>query len=202
MRKFIFFAMIALLSGCTSIISGNVLKGVDRGLTLELVQANPNAFKGKRVLWGGLIVSTTNLENVTEIEVLETALAYNDVPTDGKSRGRFIVSVNGYLDAAVYKEGQGLTVAGSIKGVSVRKIGKMDYAYPVVTPIELKVSEPYTEDYNYNYPYGYGSYYGPYYGGSYYGGSPYYYGPYSPYYPYGGYGGYGFYGHGTHGHGY
>ncbi len=194
--------MIVLLSGCASIISSNVLKEVDRGLTLELVQANPKAFKGKRVLWGGLIVSTTNLETVTEIEILETPLAYNDVPTDGKSRGRFIVRVNGYVDAAVYKEGKGLTVAGTVKGLSVRKIGKMDYAYPVVTPIELKVSEPYTEDYNeYNYPYGYGPFYGPYYGGPYYGGSPYYYGPYTPAYPYGGFGGYGFYGHGTRGHG-
>lgn len=188
--------MIALLSGCASIMSSNVLKEVDRGLTLELVQAKPEAFKDKRVLWGGLIVSTTNLETVTEIEVLETALAYNDVPTDGKSRGRFIVRVSGFLDAAVYKEGKGLTVAGVVQGVSVRKIGKMDYAYPVITPIELKVSEPYTEDYNYNSPYGYGPYYGPYYGGPYYGGSPYYYGPYTPYYPYG------FYGRGFYGHGY
>ncbi len=179
--------MTLLISGCASIMSSDVLKGVDKGLTVELVQANPDAFKAKKVLWGGLIVRTTNLERVTEIEVLETPLAYNDVPTDGKSRGRFIVRFNGYLDAAVYKEGEGITVAGVVAGTSVRKIGKMDYAYPVVTPIELKISEPYKEDYYYNDPYYYGPYYGPYYGAS-----PFYYGPYTPY---GGYYGRGFYGH-------
>jgi len=183
-----------IISGCTSIISSNVLKGVDKGITLELVQANPDAFKAKRVLWGGLIIKTTNLEKVTEIEVLETPLAYNDVPTEGKSRGRFIVRINGFLDAAVYKAGEGLTVAGVVAGSSVSKIGKMNYAYPVLTPVELKIVKPYSaEDYNYSDPYNYGPYYGPYYGR-----------PYSPYYGYGGYGGYGGhrYGYGGRGYGY
>ncbi len=195
MRTFILLTAALVISGCTSIISSNVLKGVDKGITLELVQANPEAFKAKHVLWGGLIIKTTNLERVSEIEVLETPLAYNDVPTEGKSRGRFIVRVNGFIDAAVYKAGEGLTVAGVVAGSSVRKIGKMDYAYPVVTPIELKVVEPYSEeDYNNYDSYYYGPNYGPYYG-------PYYRPYYRPYYGYGGYG-YGGHGYGYGRHGY
>jgi len=182
MKKIALMAILIFLSGCASIISSDVLKDVDRSISLQVVQANPDAFKGRKVIWGGIIVKTTNLETVTEIEVLETALAYNDVPTDAKSRGRFLIRVKGYLDAAVYTAGKGVTVAGIIDGVTVRKIGKMDYTYPVITPIELKLSEPYREEYYYNEPYYYGPYYNPYYGpfyGPYYG--PYY-GLYSPYY--------------------
>lgn len=162
--------------GC-SIISKDVLKEVDRSATLILAQANPPAFTGKKILWGGVILKTDNLENTTEIEVLESELSYGDTSEDGRSRGRFIIEAKGFLDPNVYKPSKRITVAGAIKGASTRKIGKMDYAYPVIAPIEMKVYE-YVPQPDYPLPWWYDPYYpGPYYP----------YGPYGPYpgpYPY------------------
>ena len=129
-------------------ISREALKDVERGVTVDTVQSNPELYTGRRVVWGGTIVSAENLEETTEIEVLESELAYDDTPKDGISRGRFIVESRGYLETAVYAEGKMITVAGTVKGVKVRKIGKMDYPYPVLTPLQIRLFEPLPE-----YPY-------------------------------------------------
>ena len=137
-----------MISGCASVISRDVLRDVDRGVTIEVVQSNPGLYTGRRVVWGGTVVSSQNLEGTTEIEVLESSLAYDDVPEDGVSRGRFIVEARGYLETALYKEGKRITVAGVVKGVRLEKIGRMDYPYPVIEPLEIRLFEPAPE-----YPY-------------------------------------------------
>lgn len=146
---------ITVMSGCGSVISRNVLDTVDRNVTLELVQANPGAYTGKNVVWGGVIVASENLEKATEIQVLETSLAWDDTPEgpeQGVSRGRFIIESPGYLDTAIFKEGKLITAAGTVKGVKTRKIGKMDYYFPVIFPVELKISEPLPDINYYDYP--------------------------------------------------
>jgi len=175
----------ALLSGCGSVISKGVLEGVDRNVSIASVQASPERFTNAKVLWGGVILVTKNLEKATEVEVLETTLDFNDVPDFeySSSQGRFIIRAERYLDPNIFKEGKGVTVAGLVSGVSVRKIGKMDYAYPVIKPIEIKLSEKLPDDYYtrhsmWGYPY-FDPYdpYGPYYPFS----------PFGPTYPYGPY---------------
>lgn len=178
------------LAGCASTMSKNALVNVDRSVDITVVQANPTAFTGRKVVWGGVILSVNVLESSTEIEVLETRLGYDDVPEEGTSRGRFIIESIGFLDPNIFKTGLGITVAGHIKGAVTAKIGKMDYHYPVVTPLEIKTFDmskpllappypyrsPWYDPYNpWHRPYDplYAPYYGPYY-------SPYYdpfYGP-------------------------
>ncbi len=168
------FAASIVFAGC-SVMDKSILKDVDRGITLDIVQSRPEQFTGKRVLWGGTIIGTDNLEDKSEVEVLESSLGYDDRPEDGVSRGRFIIESKQFLDSNVYKANKLITVAGTVKGVEVRKIGKTDYAYPIITPIEMKLSEQLPKTYDYNYPpYMYGPY-GPY-------------GPYNPFYPYSPYG--------------
>ncbi|MBI5343820.1 MAG: Slp family lipoprotein, partial [Deltaproteobacteria bacterium] len=62
--------------------------------------------------------------------------------SEAKSTGRFIIEAQRFLDTAVYKEGKRITVAGIVKETRVKKIGKMDYSYPVIRPLEIKLSEP------------------------------------------------------------
>jgi len=126
------------LAGCGSVISKGALVGVDRSADITGVQANPEAFTGRKVVWGGVILSTENLESTTEIECLETPLTYDDMPNEGASRGRFIIESKGFLDPNVFKPGLGITVAGTVTGAKTGKIGRMDYLYPVVTPLEIK----------------------------------------------------------------
>ncbi len=162
-----------LLAGCT-VISKEAMKAVDEKITLTMVQEHPENYIGKKVLWGGTILSTDNREKVSEIEVLESKLAYDRSPADGGSEGRFIVESGKFLDSNVYKTNKRLTVAGTVKGTEVRKIGKMDYTYPVIVPFEMRLFEPPSEQPPYNgYPSPYMHPFGPY--------GPY--GPYGPWYP-------------------
>ncbi len=135
----------AALSGCGSVMSEGVLKKVDRGLTLDIVHAKPDAYTGRNVLWGGIIISSENMEDFTEIEVLETGLFSDDTPeseSQSVSKGRFLIKAEKYLDTAVFKPAKRVTVAGVLKGALTKKIGKMDYIYPVVAPLELKLFDP------------------------------------------------------------
>lgn len=177
-----------LISGC-AVISKNVLKEVDTGINMTMVQERPDEYIGKKVVWGGTILASENKEKETEIEVLESELAFDYSPKDGDSMGRFIIESTRYLDTKVYKPNKRITVAGTIKAVEVRKIGKMDYPFPIITPIEMKLLEPpeKIEPYQQMAPYMYGPYmpYGPYYPYPY-GPSPFSPFPYGPY-PYGPY---------------
>ena len=68
MRVFAVIAVLSvLLAGCASVISKNVLKEVDRSVTIEMVQADPDTYIGRKVVWGGTIISSKNLETVTDI---------------------------------------------------------------------------------------------------------------------------------------
>ena len=180
-----------LFAGC-SVISKQALREVDENITLRMVQEHPENYIGKKVLWGGTILSTENKEQASEIEVLQSELAYDKSPADGGSEGRFIVESKKFLDSNVYKTNKRLTVAGTVKGTEVRKIGKMDYTYPVIVPFEMRLFEPPSEqpkypEYGPMYPYPYGPYgpYGPWYPSPWpsYPYGPYPYGPY-PYRPY------------------
>lgn len=175
-----------MVAGC-SVISKETRKEVDPDITLDMVQKNPDQYIGKKVLWGGIILSSENLEKTTEIEVLETELGYDQRPENGQSRGRFLIESNRYLDTSIYKENKRITAAGTVQRVETRKIGRMDYLYPVISPIEMKLSEKPPEDaYSGMAPwYGYGPYgpYGPAYPYPGYPFGPYPWGPY-PYWPY------------------
>ena len=169
------FFIMGAVSGCGSVISKGLLKEVNRDLTIEAVQSAIGQHRGQRVLWGGVIITSENLKGATEIEVLETPLTWGDVPAnsvEGGSGGRFIIEAPKYLDTAIYSEGRLVTVAGAVKGLVTRKIGMMDYQYPVITPIELKIFKPTKELGYYNDPW-----VDPFY----YWGYPGY--PYNPWYP-------------------
>jgi len=180
-----------LFAGC-AVVSKEALREVDEGITLRMVQEHPENYIGKKVLWGGTILSTENKENVSEVEVLQSELAFDKTPADGESEGRFIVSSKKFLDSNVYKASKRLTVAGTVKGTEVRKIGKMDYTYPVIVPFEMRLLDPVSEQkypdyYSPLYPYPYPPHgpYGPWYPSPWpsYPYGPYPYGPY-PYRPY------------------
>lgn len=184
MRTLVFILAAAVLAGC-SVMPKSVLRAVDRDITLDQVQANPEQYIGSNVLWGGIVLGAENLEDATEIEVIETSLAFDERPRNGASRGRFIVRAPGFLDTNIYSKDKRVTVAGTVKAVERRRIGRMEYPYPVLEPIELRLFDPTEDKYLYQDPYFYGPFYpyGPY--GPFHPFGPYYpFGPRRPFYPY------------------
>jgi outer membrane lipoprotein len=110
----------------------------------------------------------------SEITVLDTPLDYQERPESARySRGRFIAKSSRFLDAAIYKKGKRITLAGEIVGKEARPLGRAEYVYPVVLVKQLHLWK--RTHYGRYYPYWGGPFYRPYYD---YWGPGYYYGPY------------------------
>ncbi|HEX9948547.1 MAG TPA: Slp family lipoprotein [Thermodesulfobacteriota bacterium] len=187
-RFFILVMVLSLVSGCTHAVSRGVLKQVDRKITFAELLKAPNAYQGKVVLLGGIIVNTINKQEGTLLEVYETALDREGKPLNtDKSEGRFLALYQGYLDSEIYKQGRKVTIAGAVQGEKVQLLGEIQYHYPYLIVKEIRLWKE--EELAYYDQYG-----------------PYPWGPwYDPWYPWGPWGWYPwgyprYYHHGRHGH--
>ncbi|MBU1209330.1 MAG: Slp family lipoprotein [Proteobacteria bacterium] len=123
-------------------ISKEVLHRVDKTLTFRDIQKDPGAYAGKTVLWGGVIIETSNRQQETLIKVRQTELDFQQKPTNlDRSLGRFLIRQAGFLDPAIYKEGREITVAGEVTGKEVLPLGNSQYAYPVLWAKEIHLWE-------------------------------------------------------------
>lgn len=146
------FLFLLSLSGCAHVISKDLRTKSDPSLTLSQVRNNPEAFKGKMVVWGGEIVETLNLkEGDTQIEVFQRNLGWRGEPKGtGVSEGRFLILSDQYLDPYLFCKGKKITVAGEILGEKIKAIGEMDYRYPLISSKQIYLWPEY-----YYYPYYY-----------------------------------------------
>lgn len=129
-------------AGCASVISREIRKELDLKLTLEEVRSKPDYYKGAKVLWGGIIVSSKNEAEKTVIEVVQAPLGSMDKPENpDRSKGRFIMEFAGFLDTALYAAGREITVAGEIIGSMQGTIGEMEYTFPVLKSIKIHLWE-------------------------------------------------------------
>jgi outer membrane lipoprotein len=151
---------VAVFVGCTPVISPQLMDQVDRALGYRAIAADPAGARGKTVLLGGTIVQTVPKPGLTEIDVVQKSLDSSGAPrlTD-RSEGRFLVVSEQFLDPAVYSPGRDITVAGEVLDPQTHRIGEIDYRYPVIHAIELRLWRPLGPP-DYPYPYG-----GPYGGG-------------------------------------
>jgi outer membrane lipoprotein len=130
--------ILSLIIGCTSVISENALQTVDKTVTYESVMANPDGHRGKVLLMGGTILETTPFKEKTVIMVLQHPLTGSNKPNiAAPSKGRCLVEVDGFSDPAVYGPGRQVTLVGTVMGRETRKLGQLDYTYPVIKGTEV-----------------------------------------------------------------
>jgi len=93
------------LSGCAHVISKDLRNTADLSLTLAHVRQNPEAYKGKTVVWGGEIIRTENQsDGMTLIEVFQRPLNFRGGPKETvASEGRFLALVDKYLDPYLFR---------------------------------------------------------------------------------------------------
>ena len=171
MKRLVIFGMaLIFVSGCVNAISRGVLQEVDREITFSSLMKSPNAYQGKVVLLGGIIVNTINKTEGTLLEVYATVLDREGRPryTD-RSEGRFLALYQGFLDSEIYNRGRKVTIAGTVQGEKTQLLGEIKYRYPylIIKEIHLwKEEVPVAYDsyrwgpwYNPWYPWGYPRYY-------------------------------------------
>jgi len=130
-------AAVALVAGCaTAVIPASVRSQVSEGITFQQVRGNPEAYRGKTVLWAGHVLALRNEKEGTYVEVLQAPADAEGRPHSfEQSAGRFIAFFDRYLDEAVYRPGRSVTVVGVVQGQKSQPLGqgKTEYAYPLLT---------------------------------------------------------------------
>lgn len=90
---------------------------------------------GTTVIWGGVIVATTNRADGTQLEILSYPLGSWQRPDrSARAQGRFLVRQAGYLEPRTYASGRRVTVRGQVVEITRGRIGEATYRYPVVKP--------------------------------------------------------------------
>ena len=135
-------SIVTILSGCAHVISKGLREKVAPGITFKEVKEDPDAYQGKIVLWGGVIVKSENLKEGTLLEIRQVSLNRWGVLRDRDiSEGRFLALYPHFLDSAIYGEGREVTVAGKIQGKEVRLLGEIEYTYPLLLVKEIHLWE-------------------------------------------------------------
>ncbi len=125
----------ALLTACAS--SPFDMQGVNRGLTPQMAQSS-DTYQGQKVVWGGIIIRTEVLKQLTQIEVLAFPVDQNGEPDRrATAQGRFLINQPGFLDPADYAAGRWISVLGEISHLHLGKVGEAKYTFPVVVAKQL-----------------------------------------------------------------
>jgi outer membrane lipoprotein len=130
-------------TGCAHIISADLRAKVDQSLTFNEVQKNPEAYKGKIVLWGGGIIQTLpQKDGTTLIEVLEWPLGWRGEPRRTVPfQGKFLILVKEPLGSFQYDREAKITVAGEIEriipGEKIESVSDPTYRYPLLLSKEF-----------------------------------------------------------------
>jgi outer membrane lipoprotein len=135
--------LVIVLAGCVSGISQQSLSKVTYTGTFPELQENPNRFVDEIVLFGGKIIETHIAPASSELIVLQMPLDHKSRPeTPDRSKGRFLIRTEQFLDPAIYQKGTLLSTVGIIKGSQARTIGGFNYVYPLLEAIEIKLWPP------------------------------------------------------------
>ncbi len=142
-QVFFIIGLMALLSACASVISPQGLREADPGVTFQVLLQDPDRQKGKVVLLGGEILTTTVKEGETWVEVLQKPLGSDQRPKDTDvSYGRFLIYFRDFRDPAIYAGERKITVLGQVQGKKVMSLKEMNYTYPVLIPREFHLWKP------------------------------------------------------------
>lgn len=130
-------ACVVAAAACAPVISRQALDSADRSVSFKALAADPGGFLGRTVLFGGQIIQTNNLQGKSLIVVVHRPLDSRYKPRpDSESRGRFLISAEGFLDPAIYRSGRWITVVGTVVGSETRPLGEIQYTYPIVAETE------------------------------------------------------------------
>lgn len=138
MRAIHLTSLVALLLTACATGPGISTVDVDPSITPREAVAEIDAMRGNKVLWGGMIVNSTNLEDSTRLEVLAYPLDSAQRPdTDAQPHGRFLAIEPGYLETVDYRQGRLITVKGTLTKARKGEIDEASYTYPVVASDRL-----------------------------------------------------------------
>jgi outer membrane lipoprotein len=137
--------MFLLLPACAPPFPKALMARVDRSLPAADLMKDPDQYRGRMVMLGGVIVAIKNLQTGTQIEVVQKPLDSEGRPeqTD-ETAGRFLLQSPRFYDTAVFQRGRLITVVGEIAGQRVLPLGEIEYRYPLINASAVHLWSPYS----------------------------------------------------------
>ena len=145
----ILFIITFFLQGCTYAISPETADKADKSIAYDSVQADPESFKDKLVIFGGTIAQLDTVDRGTLIIITQKPLDYWGKPErTGRTGGRFLAFYPGHLNELAYAPGVDITIAGEVLGAGNPLLGGRVYDDPVILVKEHKLweREPRSQD--------------------------------------------------------
>ena len=154
------FLMPFFVMSC-SVISQQIRKESMAPVNFKILVQDADKYLENTVILGGYILETQNLADTSSIKVLQVPLGLGETPKSrDDSEGRFIISHKGFLDPEIYSKDRKVTVAGTIVGTVVEKVGhfaqpylKLESREIYLWPKEEYYPGPYYDPWYYPYPY-------------------------------------------------
>lgn len=140
MRPRLLWILAACLAAAACATSPLDTSGVDsRANPGQMVAAMPQG-EGARVQWGGRIVSITNQDRATLVEVLSYPLGSDGLPdTYRKPTGRFVLRRAGFLEPQDYAPGRLLTAVGTVQALTRTTVDRTSLVIPLIRAEQLKL---------------------------------------------------------------
>lgn len=132
MKSIIPICLALMLSACNGSIETRPVMG-DRSITPKEATHGWQELNETIIEWGGTLVDWHNLETTSEFQIIAYPLKKNGLPDlRAPPNGRFIASLEGYVETAEYTKGQRVTLSGRITGIRRGKVGEADYGFPLL----------------------------------------------------------------------
>lgn len=168
-KSYLIVLITMLLFSCAPVIRKDIMETATINIPLSEVRENPDLYRGKIFILGGIIVNTKIIEKGSLIEAVHMPVDSRGYIEDvNRSNGRFLAFYpkdKGLLDPLIYRKGREITIAGEFIETRTGKIDEMEYTYPLfeIKDIHLweeikayYISPPYPSwYYPYQYPYWY-----------------------------------------------
>ncbi len=130
--------LVLFLAGCGPMTGAS--KGtVHKETMYPVIAADPAAYTGSNVLWGGTILETRIIPGGSELVVEQAPLNFRQRPDPNITRGMFLAKTFRVISPEEYGKGKLITVAGEIVGEERRRVGAEEYVFPVVAVREMYV---------------------------------------------------------------
>ncbi len=129
--KWFSIVALALLAGCASVLSKQVLEDSETKVVFTDLKTNTDNYLEKSVVLGGTIVDVGNDASGSWMIVLQRPLDYRLEPQlNDQTEGRFLVQSDQILEESVFAKGRRITVAGRVSGSETRSLDQITYEYP------------------------------------------------------------------------
>ena len=142
------------LTACAPAISKQFREQATPPVSFSELLSDPNAYEGRKVILGGYILEVKNESDASLLTILQAPLDFQNRPhSRDKSRGRFLVRTDKFMDPEIYKKNRKLTVGGRVAGELEQPLGDRMYRYPVIEVEELYLLAEETRQYQVPDPY-------------------------------------------------